>query len=135
VAAKASRAATPANGARRNYIAHLDGFSVIAGGWLNQNYVQLGYQLADSVAGFSYSFGMTCIILFIMNFIPGLSLRVTADEEDLGLDDGQLGEFAYDYVELARNPTDAVVHSGVPGSSSGSIKDKETKIYPATETA
>lgn len=86
-----------------DYIAHLDGFSEISGGWLNHNYIQLAYQLADCVAGFSYSFGMTCIILFIMNLIPGLSLRATAEEEETGLDDAQLGEFAYDYVELSRH--------------------------------
>ena len=76
-----------------DYIAHLDGFSEIDGGWLNHNYIQLAYQLADSVAGFSYSFGMTCIILFLMNLVPGLSLRASAEEEEMGLDDGQLGEF------------------------------------------
>ena len=60
---------------------------------MNHNYIQLAYQLADSVAGFSYSFGMTCIILFLMNLVPGLSLRASAEEEEMGLDDGQLGEF------------------------------------------
>ncbi|KAK9780467.1 hypothetical protein AB5N19_03791 [Seiridium cardinale] len=89
-----------------DYIAHLDGFSEIPGGWVNHNWVQLGYQIADSVAGFSYSFVMTCVILFLMNFIPGLSLRVPIEEEELGLDDGQLGEFAYDYVELQRHTSD-----------------------------
>ncbi|PWW76005.1 hypothetical protein C7212DRAFT_321040 [Tuber magnatum] len=71
-------------------------------GWVNGNYKQLGYQVADSVAGFAYSFGGTCIILFIMNLIPGLSLRATEDAEILGIDDAELGEFAYDYVELTR---------------------------------
>jgi Amt family ammonium transporter len=42
-----------------------------------------------------------------MNLIPGLSLRVPAEEEELGLDDGQLGEFAYDYVELTRHMADS----------------------------
>lgn len=102
----------------RDYIAHLDGFSKIPGGWVNKNYVQLGYQLADSVAGFSYSFVMTCVILFLMNLVPGLSLRVDAAEEEIGLDDGQLGEFAYDYVEITRH-----IHSDFPGSSpSHSVK-------------
>ena len=32
-----------------DYIAHLDGFSVIKGGWVNQHWIQLAYQLADSV--------------------------------------------------------------------------------------
>jgi ammonium transporter, Amt family len=66
----------------------------------------LGYQLAGSTAGFLWSFCLTCVLLFLMNLIPGLSLRVDANDEDLGLDDAQLGEFAYDYVELTRHATD-----------------------------
>lgn len=107
-----------------DYIAHLDGFTVIPGGWLNHNYIQLGYQLADCTAGFSYSFVMTCIILFLMNLIPGLSLRSSDEDEETGLDDGQLGEFAYDYVEVTRHLEDLQVN-GVepPSSSSGSAKN------------
>ena len=67
---------------------------MIPGGWLNGHYKQLGYQVADSAAGFAYSFGGTCIILFIMNLIPGLSLRATEEAEILGIDDAELGEFA-----------------------------------------
>ena len=85
-----------------DYIAHLDGFSVISGGWLNHHWVQLGYQLADSVSGGVYSFGGTCLILFVMNLIPGLSLRASEEAEILGIDDAEIGEFAYDYVELTR---------------------------------
>lgn len=118
-----------------DYIAHLDGFSEIPGGWLNKHWIQLGYQLADSMSGAAYSFGGTCIILFIMNLIPGLSLRATEEAEILGIDDAEIGEFAYDYVELTRevlNDTDDDVQSRyshhahhdsgveklVPGSSS-----------------
>jgi len=85
-----------------DYIAHLDGFSDIDGGWLNKNWVQLGYQIADSVSGAAYSFFGTCIILFVMNLIPGLSLRASEEAEILGIDDAEIGEFAYDYVELTR---------------------------------
>ena len=85
-----------------DYIAHLDGFSEIPGGWLNHHWVQLGYQMADSVSGGIYSFGGTCIILFVMNLIPGLSLRASEEAEILGIDDAEIGEFAYDYVELTR---------------------------------
>ncbi|KAI0199416.1 ammonium transporter [Astrocystis sublimbata] len=92
-----------------DYIAALDGTSEIPGGWVNQNYIQLAYQIADSVAGFSYSFGLTCIILFLLNLIPGLSLRVRPEEEDIGIDDIQLGEFAYDYVELQRHTSDILM--------------------------
>ena len=103
-----------------DYIARLDGATKIPGGWVNQNYIQLGYQLADSVAGFSYSFVMTCVILFLMNLVPGLSLRASAEQEEIGLDDSELGEFASDYVEITRHIDGAM--TGITGSPSHSIK-------------
>jgi Amt family ammonium transporter len=83
-------------------VAHLDNIQVIAGGWIDRNFIQLGYQLADSLAGGVYSFVGTCIILFVINLIPGLRLRASEDAEILGIDDAEIGEFAYDYVELTR---------------------------------
>ncbi len=38
-----------------------------------------------------------------MNRIPGLKLRATDEDEVMGLDDAEIGEFAYDYVELKRD--------------------------------
>ena len=35
-----------------------------------------------------------------MHFIPGLSLRTTEEAEILGIDDADMGEFAYDYVGI-----------------------------------
>lgn len=61
---------------------------------MNHHWVQLGYQVADSVAGFAYAFCGTCIILFLMNLIPGLSLRASEQAEIMGIDDAELGEFA-----------------------------------------
>lgn len=81
-------------------VAGFDGFSDIPGGWLDKNWVQLGYQVADSVAGFAYSFVVTTAILWIMHVIPGLSLRASEESEILGIDDAEMGEFAYDYVGL-----------------------------------
>lgn len=83
-----------------DYIAHLDGFSSIPGGWLNRHWIQLGYQLADSVSGFSYSFFGTCIILFVMNLIPGLSLRASESAEINGIDDAEIGEFAVSFKQF-----------------------------------
>jgi ammonium transporter, Amt family len=115
----------------RSYIAALDGFTAISGGWIEQNYVQLGYQLAGSVAGFAWSFTLTCLILFLMNLIPGLSLRVSAEEEELGLDDVQLGEFAYDYVELTRQVDDILPEEPVAGTSvKSSDGGEKTAIAP-----
>lgn len=77
-----------------DYIAHLDGSTKIDGGWLNHNYVQLGYQLADSVSGLAYSFFGSCIILFLINLVPGLGLRAPEESEVMGIDDAEIGEFA-----------------------------------------
>jgi Amt family ammonium transporter len=48
----------------------------------------------------AYSFFGSCIILFIINMIPGLSLRVPEEDEVLGIDDAEIGEFA---VRTPRN--------------------------------
>ena len=37
-----------------------------------------------------------------MHYIPGLSLRANEEAEILGIDDAEMGEFAYDYVMLER---------------------------------
>lgn len=90
-----------------DYIAHLDGVTEIEGGWLNQNWKQLGYQVADSAAGMTYSFVLSIVILYALNLIgrvfPAMRLRATEHEQELGIDDVELGEFAYDYVELVRD--------------------------------
>ena len=41
---------------------------------------------------------MTTIILWVMHYIPGLSLRCNEEAERVGIDDYDMGEFAYDYV-------------------------------------
>jgi Amt family ammonium transporter len=63
------------------------------------------FQVADSVSGFAYSFGGTCLILFVMNLIPGLSLRATEEAEVLGIDDAELGEFAVSSISLDCGPS------------------------------
>lgn len=84
-----------------DYIAHLDGVTVIPGGWLNQNWKQLGIQLADSFAGGGYSFTGSLCILYILHFlskwIPALTLRATPEEEDMGMDDVEIGEYAVSF--------------------------------------
>ncbi|WVQ82013.1 hypothetical protein IAT38_004141 [Cryptococcus sp. DSM 104549] len=40
-------------------VAGFDGFTEIPGGWLDHNWVQVGYQIGDMVAGFAWSFGVT----------------------------------------------------------------------------
>ncbi|CAG8972935.1 hypothetical protein HYALB_00001355 [Hymenoscyphus albidus] len=88
-----------------DYIIGLDGVNtgIINGGWLNHNYKQLYIQVAYIVACIGYSFVVSAFLAYAINFIPGLHLRASEEAELLGMDDDQLGEFAYDYVEVRRD--------------------------------
>lgn len=78
-----------------DYVAATDGATIIPGGWMNRNWVQLGYQLAGSVSIGAWSFTVTAIILLIMDRVPFLRLRLHEDEELLGVDLAEIGEYAY----------------------------------------
>ncbi|KAJ3501872.1 hypothetical protein NLJ89_g9144 [Agrocybe chaxingu] len=83
-------------------VAGFDGFTEIKGGWLDGHFIQLAWHIADSASGLGYSFAMTSIILWVMHYIPGLRLRVPEETEIIGIDEREMGEFAYDYVALRR---------------------------------
>ncbi|KFY28678.1 hypothetical protein V493_02811 [Pseudogymnoascus sp. VKM F-4281 (FW-2241)] len=82
-------------------IVGLDGVNTGAevGGWLIHNYAQLYIQIAYILACAAYAFLMSAVLAYAINVIPGLKLRADEAAELLGMDDDQLGEFAYDYVE------------------------------------
>lgn len=83
----------------------LDGVNtgLYPGGWVKHHYKQLYQQLAYVCAVIAYSFVVSALLAFIINKIPGLHLRASEEAELLGMDDDQLGEFAYDYVEVRRD--------------------------------
>lgn len=88
-----------------DYVVGLDGVNtgLGIGGWPIGNYKQFYIQLAYVVACTAYSFVVSAILAYAINYIPGLSLRASEEAELLGMDDDQLGEFAYDYVEVRRD--------------------------------
>lgn len=78
---------------------------------------------------------MTLAIVIVMDYIPGLSLRVTEEGEILGVDVDQMGELAYDYVTLLRdieNPEDVerVENDKGLGSTDSSVQEKSAKAEP-----
>lgn len=82
----------------------LDGVNSGAiGGFLDGNYVLIGWQIAAIVSASAYAFVMSAIIAKIIDLIPGLKLRASEEAELLGMDDDQHGEFSYDYVEVRRD--------------------------------
>jgi Amt family ammonium transporter len=110
-----------------DYIAHLDGFTEIKGGWLNRHWIQLAIQLADGVSGMAYSFTVSCAILFCLNLIPGFHLRASEQEEMMGMDDTEVGEFAYDYVELSRDVVNGVEEQEMVTMRDGSESERELR--------
>ncbi|CAD6897873.1 unnamed protein product [Tilletia controversa] len=75
-----------------NRVASFDGSVAINGGFINHNWIQLGYQLADSAAGFGYSFLVTFILLFAIDRIPHCHFRSSENDEAIGIDLAQVGE-------------------------------------------
>ena len=93
-----------------------DGITDHDGGWLDHHYSQLYRQIAYILATLGYSAVMTAVLCFVINKIPGLKLRLEYDGEERGVDEDQIGEFAYDYVEVRRDfldwghPSDTAPH-------------------------
>uniref|UniRef100_A0A060TFF2 Ammonium transporter n=1 Tax=Blastobotrys adeninivorans TaxID=409370 RepID=A0A060TFF2_BLAAD len=86
-----------------DYIIGLDGATEHDGGWVTHNWKQLYKQVAYCAACAGYTLVVTLIICWGVNFIPGCELRTTEDGEQRGIDEDQIGEFAYDYVEVRRD--------------------------------
>ena len=82
----------------QKWVAALDGQEILGGG-LDGHWYQIVYQLIDTAAGLTWSFFVTFCILYIMNKIPGLSLRVKIEKERAGLDQAELGANCYEYIE------------------------------------
>jgi Amt family ammonium transporter len=83
----------------------LDGATAAPGG-LDGNGIQVGKQFAEITAISAYSFLVSCALLYILKFIPGMHLRVSEEAEMKGLDldqffDEQIGDWGM-FDELNR---------------------------------
>lgn len=85
-------------------VAGYDGATEIDGGWINGNFVQLGYQIASWTSIVAWTFVFSMAIFFIVDKIPGLKLRAPAEGEDLGMDLYEMAEtvdeFGNNYDEI-----------------------------------
>ncbi|KAH3660101.1 hypothetical protein OGAPHI_007306 [Ogataea philodendri] len=80
-----------------------DGYTDHPGGWYNRNWKQMYKQIAYVGAVGGWCVVVTGIICIVINRIPGLNMRASEEGEQNGMDENQIGEFAYDYVEVRRN--------------------------------
>ncbi|KAL9622563.1 MAG: hypothetical protein Q9160_003060 [Pyrenula sp. 1 TL-2023] len=106
----------------------LDGTTTAPGG-IDGNGIQVGKQFAEITAISSYSFVVTCILLLILKYIPGMHLRVNDEAESAGLDldqffNEEIGDWSL--VEPITVHALPVAHSA-SGSPTDSIKGTATK--------
>jgi Amt family ammonium transporter len=86
-------------------ISMLDGATSAPGG-IDGNGIQVGKQFAEITAISAYSFLVSCALLYILKYIPGMHLRTTEEAEMQGLDldqffDEQIGDWGL-FHELTR---------------------------------
>lgn len=110
-----------------------DGVSDHLGGWLDHNWKQLYIQIVYILATTAYSAGVSAVLCFVINLIPGLHLRVDYAAEEAGLDEDQIGEFAYDYVEVRRDFLDWGVPLG--GQTESASAHPQQEVLVAQEEA
>ena len=88
--------------------------------------IQIGRQLAEVTAIASYSFVVSCIILYALKFIPGMHLRVSSEAEMLGLDlDQFVGETIGDWSMMEQHIYEANASSASSHVTSTVVPVKE----------
>jgi Amt family ammonium transporter len=114
-----------------DYIIGLDGVNNgIEGGAITGTPSTIYKQIAYIVAVTVYSFTVSAILAFVIDKIPGLKLRASEEAELLGMDDDQLGEFAYDYVEVRRDYLAWTPAKGEPIDGEHSVPQGERHGIP-----
>lgn len=114
-----------------DWVIGMDGATEHDGGWITHNYKQMYKQIAYIAAVTGYSVVVTAILCFVIDKIPGLQLRASEEAEERGMDEDQIGEFAYDYVEVRRD----YYSWGVPNdtTSSSDDDDNESRVNQVQE--
>ncbi|KAK3313027.1 ammonium transporter AmtB-like domain-containing protein [Apodospora peruviana] len=119
------------------FVPALDGVSgaMYAGGWWNQNYRQLGLQLAGATTCAAWSFVVSCILLFVINKIPGLHIRASEEHEMLGLDHKYIEDVDFEDPYFSRECICQVSHGAVhPGLGGlGSSSASHTAAQPVQQ--
>lgn len=125
-----------------NDLAGVEG-ATIPGGWINHNYKQVGYQLAAICATIAWTCTVTAILLLVMDRIPFLRLRLRPEEEELGTDEAQIGEFTYqdeaifipEPIRSKSIPQQPAAHIDDQINTSTDNNSSETNTEPKTAAA
>jgi len=74
----------------------------ITGGWIDGHWMQVPYQLCGSVVGATWSFCITFLLVFVMDKIPFIHLRLKEEDQELGVDLAEMGEVAYTMTDVVK---------------------------------
>lgn len=110
------------------FVPALDGVSGAnyAGGWWERNFAQMGYQLAGATTCAAWSFFVSCLLLFVINKIPGLHIRASEEEELRGLDFAYFHDVEWEGQDSGMEMTDGRPE-GTPSRSRASATDETKK--------
>jgi Amt family ammonium transporter len=86
----------------QKWIVTLDDSAPIDGGWVDGHWMQVPYQLCGSVVGATWSFVITFLLVFIMDKIPFIHLRLKDEDQEVGVDLAEMGEVAYTMTDVVK---------------------------------
>ncbi|KAL6862620.1 hypothetical protein ACO1O0_002857 [Amphichorda felina] len=116
------------------FVNALDGVTTTnPGGWWDRNWIQMGYQLVGALTCASWSFVVSCLLLFVIDKIPYCHIRATEEDELQGLDQKYFSDYDMEVYGMGQYgagspPTIVGVVSGgspvtTPGGEEGQKRD------------
>ena len=91
----------------RKEVAAYDGVTEIAGGvFFDGNVKQLGIQVVEALVGFTWAFVGSCVIIALIDCVPGLEVLATDEDVIAGMDASQMDAVSYTHLTL---PTKRIV--------------------------
>ncbi|EKD20965.1 ammonium transporter [Drepanopeziza brunnea f. sp. 'multigermtubi' MB_m1] len=111
-----------------SWVPALDGASgnSYAGGWWDRHWKQMGYQLAAACSCAAWSFTISCILLFIINRIPGCHIRAKEEDELLGLDAKYFSDVEFSGYDSEMHGLNGLLREKGSGASSMKVVGRPT---------
>lgn len=121
-------------------VSALDGVTS-APGAIDGEGIQVGRQFAEITAISAYSFVVSCILLLIMKYIPGLHLRISDEAEERGLDldqffEEEIGDWGLVHeLEKSRYSQAIMGHAPANAGSSSEIEPESKGLATEVTTS
>jgi ammonium transporter, Amt family len=112
----------------------------LAPGAIDGEGIQVGRQFAEITAISAYSFLVSCALLLLMKYIPGLHLRISDDAEERGLDldqffEEEIGDWGLVHEIEKKRYSEAILGHAPAHTTSSSEAVEENKTPVAAEIA